>query len=61
MLIYRNGHGEPLVLIHDRQPLADLGAGARPTGFGASAMPPLGTPPGPESLTLVHAFLDETA
>ena len=70
---HRAGSGEPLVLIHgigsrwqmwepvldrltpDREVIAlDL------PGFGASPMPPPGTPAGPESLTLlVHDFLVE--
>jgi pimeloyl-ACP methyl ester carboxylesterase len=68
---YRNGSGEPLVLIHGIgsrwqiwEPVLDRLVGHRDVialdlpGFGGSAMPPPGTPPGPESLTtLVHEFL----
>jgi pimeloyl-ACP methyl ester carboxylesterase len=70
---HREGSGEPLVLIHgigsrwqmwepvlDRlTPHRDVIALDLP-GFGASPMPPTGTPAGPESLaTLVDAFLVE--
>jgi pimeloyl-ACP methyl ester carboxylesterase len=68
---YRNGTGEPLVLIHGIgsrwqmwEPVLDRLVGHRDVialdlpGFAGSAMPPPGTPPGPESLTtLVHDFL----
>jgi pimeloyl-ACP methyl ester carboxylesterase len=70
---YRNGTGEPLVLIHGIgsrwqmwEPVLDRLVAHRDVialdlpGFGASPMPPPGTPPGPESLaTLVHEFLTD--
>ncbi|HEY5188260.1 MAG TPA: alpha/beta fold hydrolase [Solirubrobacteraceae bacterium] len=68
---YRNGHGEPLVLIHGIgslwqmwEPVLDGLVAHRDVialdlpGFGASPMPPVGTPPGVDSLiTLVQEFL----
>jgi pimeloyl-ACP methyl ester carboxylesterase len=70
---YRNGTGEPLVLIHGIgsrwqmwEPVLDRLVAHRDVialdlpGFGASAMPPAGTPAGPASLaSLVHDFLTE--
>lgn len=70
---YRVGQGEPLVLIHGIgsqwqvwSPVIGRLAQKRDVialdlpGFGASPMPPPGTPPGVESLTrLVAEFLDE--
>ena len=70
---YRAGHGEPLVLIHGLgsrwqmwEPVIDRLVADRDVialdlpGFGASPMPPAGTPAGIESLTsLVAGFLDE--
>jgi pimeloyl-ACP methyl ester carboxylesterase len=70
---HRVGAGEPLVLIHGIGhrwqawlPLVDHLKTHRELiildlpGFGGSAMPPPGTPPGVDSLTsLVSAFLDE--
>jgi pimeloyl-ACP methyl ester carboxylesterase len=70
---YRNGHGEPLVLIHGIgsrwqiwEPVIDRLVAHRDVialdlpGFGASAMPPPGTPPGSGSLgSLVMEFLNE--
>jgi pimeloyl-ACP methyl ester carboxylesterase len=69
----REGSGEPLVLIHGIgsrwqmwQPVLDRLTPHREViaidlpGFGASSMPPAGTPAGPESLTtLVDEFLAE--
>jgi pimeloyl-ACP methyl ester carboxylesterase len=71
---HREGSGEPLVLIHGIgsrwqmwEPVLDRLAPHREVialdlpGFGASPMPPPGTPAGPESLTtLVQEFLVET-
>src|ERR1700759_1694837 len=68
---HRAGRGEPLVLIHGLgsrwqmwQPVMDALSAHHEVvaldlpGFGASAMPAPGTPPGPESLTtLVEGFL----
>jgi pimeloyl-ACP methyl ester carboxylesterase len=70
---YRNGTGEPLVLIHGIgsrwqmwEPVLDRLVAHRNVialdlpGFGGSEMPPAGTPAGPASLTsLVHDFLTE--
>jgi len=70
---YRRGDGEPLVLIHGIgsrwqiwEPVVDALVAQREViaidlpGFGASSMPPPGTPPGAESLgSLVLEFLDE--
>ncbi len=70
---YRRGQGEPLVLIHGIgsrwqmwEPVIDSLAAHRDViaidlpGFGASPMPPAGTPAGVDSLTsLVAEFLDE--
>jgi pimeloyl-ACP methyl ester carboxylesterase len=70
---HRAGSGEPLLLIHGIgsrwqvwQPVLPLLAGERAViavdlpGFGASGMPPPGTPPGARSLArLVCEFLDE--
>ncbi len=71
---HRSGAGTPLVLIHGIghhwqgwMPVIELLSSQREVialdlpGFGASPMPPLGTPPGIESLTsLVSEFIDET-
>jgi pimeloyl-ACP methyl ester carboxylesterase len=68
---YRNGHGDPLVLIHGIgsrwqmwEPVIDRLVAHRDVialdlpGFGASPMPPPGTPPGVDSLaSLVAGFL----
>ena len=70
---YRSGHGDPLVLIHGIgsrwqmwDPVIDRLVAHRDVialdlpGFGASPMPPPGTPPGVASLaSLVAGFLDE--
>lgn len=70
---YRNGHGQPLVLLHGIgsrwqiwEPVLDRLVSRRDVialdlpGFAASPMPPPGTPPGPDSITsLVQEFLDE--
>jgi pimeloyl-ACP methyl ester carboxylesterase len=70
---YRRGHGEPLILIHGIgsrwqmwEPVIDSLASERDViaidlpGFGASPMPPEGTPAGVESLvSLVLEFLGE--
>src|SRR5665213_2781613 len=70
---YRRGHGEHLVLIHGIgslwqmwEPVLDGLVAHRDVialdlpGFGASPMPPPGTPPGIDSLiTLVQEFLSE--
>ena len=70
---YRSGHGEPLVLIHGIgsrwqmwEPVVDRLVARREVialdlpGFGASPMPPAGTPAGIDSLaSLVAEFLDE--
>ncbi|MGI8716083.1 MAG: alpha/beta fold hydrolase [Solirubrobacteraceae bacterium] len=70
---YRNGHGDPLVLIHGIgshwqmwEPVLDRLVAHRDVialdlpGFGASAMPPAGTPAGPKSLTgFVLEFLTD--
>ena len=70
---YRRGHGEPLVLIHGIgsrwqmwEPVLDGLVAHRDViaidlpGFGASPMPPAGTPPGLDSLVdLVGGFLSE--
>jgi pimeloyl-ACP methyl ester carboxylesterase len=70
---YRNGTGEPLVLIHGIgsrwqmwEPVLDRLVAHRDVialdlpGFGGSEMPPAGTPAGPASLTsLVSEFLGE--
>jgi pimeloyl-ACP methyl ester carboxylesterase len=70
---YRSGHGEPLVLIHGIgsrwqmwEPVIDNLVAHRDVialdlpGFGASPMPPAGTPAGVDSLTtLVAEFLRE--
>ena len=70
---YRSGHGDPLVLIHGIgsrwqmwEPVIDRLVAERDVialdlpGFGASPMPPPGTPPGAGSLaSLVAAFLGE--
>jgi pimeloyl-ACP methyl ester carboxylesterase len=70
---YRRGYGEPLVLIHGIgslwqmwEPVLDGLVGQRDVialdlpGFGASPMPPPGTPPGVDSLiALVQEFLAE--
>lgn len=72
---HRVGEGEPLVLIHGIgsrwqvwEPVLDRLAAERDViaidvpGFGASPMPPPGTPPGIDSLTsLVGDFLDSLA
>ncbi len=70
---YRAGHGEPLVLVHGLgsrwqmwEPVIDRLVAHRDVialdlpGFGASPMPPAGTPAGIGSLaSLVTGFLDE--
>jgi pimeloyl-ACP methyl ester carboxylesterase len=70
---YRRGRGEPLVLVHGIgsrwqmwEPVIDALVAHRDVialdlpGFGASPMPPAGTPPGIDSLaTLVADFLTE--